>query len=305
MRTSFPIVLTAFSLLATAVLCRADSNVVISAFASPEYTRRKYEGERIKPEKYVVMQGQYFEGATVDRSIERMPFRRILDFFAPELARCEYWPAPNLREADLLVVVHWGTTVRMPLTTEMRAQSTTVTDTSMNVDVIARNALIQQYSFGDQAGIGAWMNAADPALQQLTLDNIEVVTEQVRTEFGMATNAQLLGYTGTLRKLNTTLNIDPLEITLKSDMSSERYFVILRAYDLHEKVPPGKPRTAVWTLHLNMRSPGMNFSRALDRMSATATKYFGRASDGVVTIAPRLREGKVEVGTPVVIEKGR
>ena len=284
-------------------LCRGDSNVVVSSFASPEYTRRKYGGEKILRESYVVMQGQYFEGSLVDGSIDKMPFDKILAFFAPELARREYWPAQTLREADLLIVVHWGTTIRMQSSDELRVRENPITDMTESQEMITRRALeelVTENPYGN-AVVGLFLATHDPISDQFQHDNLDSGTEQLRSSLNHATNAQLLGYTGALRKLNSTTTIDPLEITLKSDLASDRYFVILKAYDLHEKISPGKTRRAIWTLHLNMRSPGINFRAALDRMSATAADYFGRASDGVTTIVPRLREGRVEVGTPVIV----
>jgi hypothetical protein len=94
-----------------AVCCLADPRVVVSATANAEYTQRKFGGEKTTPESYVVMQGHYFEASIVDHSIDRMPFRRIAEIFAPELARRQYWPAKDAKDADLLIVVHWGTTM--------------------------------------------------------------------------------------------------------------------------------------------------------------------------------------------------
>jgi len=123
----------------------------------------------------------------------------------------------------------------------------------------------------------------------------------VRSDLGLATNAQLLGYTGALRALGTTLGPSTDEATLRFDLVGERYFIILKAYSLRQKIAAGQPRRAVWTLHLNMRSPGTNFREARDRMSVTAADFFGRLTDAIQTVHSRPRDGRVEVGTPVVV----
>jgi hypothetical protein len=297
---SLALVLAALALALTfATSSRGDENVVVSAFANANYTQRKYDGDKIRRETYVVMQGHFFEGFVVDKSIEKIPFRRIMDVFAPELARREYWPAKNLTEADLLIVVHWGTTMRQPSSNEMRARDSVITDMSESSAVITRRQLSEGLS---NAGLAALLSTHDPVADQRQLDLLDQVADLARTDLGFANNAQLLGYTKQLRGLSTTLGIGADEVMLRSDLNSERYFIILKAYDLHEKTTPGITRRAIWTLHLNMRSPGTNFHAALDRMSATAVDYFGRATDGVTTTRSRPREGKVEVGTPIVIE---
>jgi hypothetical protein len=93
------------------------------------------------------------------------------------------------------------------------------------------------------------------------------------------------------------------EITLRSDLNSERYFIILKAYDLKETLNPGQKRRAVWTTHLNMRSPGRNFPSALRLMGNVGTDFFGRATDMVATARPKLREGRVILGPLVIIEE--
>jgi hypothetical protein len=297
-RASFPIVLTAASTLLFESWCRADSNVVISSFANPEYTQRKYGGEKIQAETYVVMQGHYFEAPTVDHSIDRMPFRRIMDFFAPELARREYWPAKGMADADLLIVVHWGTTTRQESADEMRARTSAMTDMSPT----EHPDLIAQKQMGDAGGLGALLQSANLSAQQYNIDSLELLTDIERTDLGNASTAQLLGYTRELRKLSNTMGISTTESMLKSDLTSDRYFIILKAYDLRAKPGAGRPFPTVWTLHLNMRSPGINFRSALDRMSAAAPEYFGRATDSVQTVPPHLKATKVEVGAPVIVK---
>ncbi|MEO6569504.1 MAG: hypothetical protein ABIO94_12130 [Opitutaceae bacterium] len=281
--------------------CHADPNVVVSAFANPEYTKRKYGGEKPLRETYVVMQGKYFEAPIVDRSIDRMPFQQILGFFAPELARREYWPAKTASEADLLIVVHWGTTSREVSSAEMLGRDSPVSDTSNHPDVLIQDLAVRQMP----AEMGFIFSVADPAGAQRRQDHLEVVTDQVSADLAHASSAQLLGYTRDLRRLSSSLAVTTEEISLRAHLTSERYFVILKAYDLRQKPEPGMARRAVWTLHLNMRSPGTNFRIALDRMSVASADYVGRGTEEVTTVSPPHRDARVEVGTPVVIGENK
>ena len=121
------------------------------------------------------------------------------------------------------------------------------------------------------------------------------------TDYSRANASQLLGYSKTLRELGTRPMYSSAEATLYSDLNSERYFIIVKAYSLRNRPAPGTRQKALWTLHLNMRSPGNNFRTALDRMASTSVDFFGRTTDLVTTVPPKKREGRVEVGTPVVI----
>ena len=79
---------------------------------------------------------------------------------------------------------------------------------------------------------------------------------------------------------------------LRFDLTTDRYFLIVMAYDLHEPLTRGKTRHAVWILHVNIRFSSDNSESALSRMSQASADYFGRNTDEVKTIVPRIREGK-------------
>ncbi len=270
----------------------ADPNVVVSAAANPEYTARKYGDGTTTPETYVVMQGNYFEGYTVDRSVDRVPFRRIAEIFAPELAKRNYWPARTTQEADLLIVVHWGTTNPPPSNQELRAQTSVlpsyVADTELN---------IQSRYYGAPNDIASVMMGElnGEVVNVRRFAALEIGTDQLANKSRYERIALLLGYARPeLRQLMTI----PVEWnSFQTNLREERYFIILKAYNLHASTPAERSR-AIWTVWLNMSSPGNSFQTALDRMSAVAADYVGRTTDRVETVG-EPREGKVTIG-PVV-----
>lgn len=94
----------------------AEPLVTVIASANAEYTQHKYDGGKTASETYVVRPGQFVGGNIADGSLDHMPFRRVAEALAPELARREYWPAKDAKDADLLLVVHWGSgAVQWPL----------------------------------------------------------------------------------------------------------------------------------------------------------------------------------------------
>lgn len=280
----------------TASCCLADPRVIVSATASPEYTQRKFSDGKVAPESYVVMQGRFFEGNIVDRSIDRMPFRHIAEVFAPELAKRQYWPAKDPKEANLLIVVHWGTTTPRMSTMEMKAQ----TSPMPNVSAARENKQMRMESAGPNDFVGGLLaEHMSEDSQLLQLEHLDQLGDQIANDYSSANSAELLGYSKTLHQYTQRALQPAEEYALRQDLGQMRYFIILRAYDLRAATPAER-RRAVWTLHLNVSSPGNSFDMAIDRMSLAAMNYVGRSTDTVQTVLPRVREGKVEIG-PVVI----
>lgn len=281
------------------VVLSADEHVAVSASADTAYTQRKFDGAKVRPESYVFMEGTFVPGQTVDRSIERMPFRRVAEFLAPELARQQFFPAPDAQGADLLIVVHWGTTTPRTSAAEMQGKVT------LSLDV-AQERNLQKETGGQAAGStdgsAAWLSAGSEIDRQLGFEQAERFTDTLDSDYVNANNAKLLGYTKSLKQYEQRAFGSAEETTLRSDLTTERYFVILKAYDLKAPLAPGEKRRAVWSAHLNMRSPGNNFGTALKRMGLVGADYFGRSTATVETQRPKVKEGRVILGPLVIIE---
>ncbi len=281
----------------------ADNNVAVSSSAAPKYTQAKFENAQPRRETYVFMRGRYFEGRTVDRSLDRLTFRELVEPIAQALAQEQYFPAKDVRSADLLVIMHWGVTKPHITIDETRVQPPPQLDPSTGapthtVSDIANNETVL-VTGSDPTIAERYTNVTTEADMRVGFEEDDRRTESFAAEFDDANNIKLLGYGPHLRALAARPFQSTTEATLRSDLTSERYFVILRAYDLHD-LKERKPH-AVWTLHLNFRSPGHNFTEAVSFMSDVAVNYFGRPSDGVATVPPKLRKGKVELGEIKII----
>lgn len=289
----------------------ADPHVSVVSFASPAYTQRKFNGGEVQPESYVFMAGRFVSGITVDPSIDRMSFRRIAESLAPELARQQYFPATNYRAADLLLVVHWGTT--RPAQEEQPPPDNRVLKDATGTTAPGVNEGLQLRVWEDPAG-GLDENAermfsiADQFPDTPTGADSHAVTnpflqagEMATRQMAMADNMQLLGYARTMRRQSGRAVVSAEEESLRFDLFTERYFVVIQAFDLRQPVPQGQRRRPVWTVHLNMRSPGTDFARALNSMGRTAVDYFGRNIETVQIVRPKIREGKIELGEPIIL----
>ena len=276
----------------------ADEHVAVTASAATAYTQRKFDGAKIRTETYVFMEGSFIPGQTVDRSIERMPFRRIAEFLAPELARQQYLPAQEAKSADLLIVVHWGTT--SPRTPAAEMQGTTTINLN-HAQERALNNEINALAAGGSDAMAAWLSTGSEIDRQAGFEQTERYTDNLDSDYATANTAKLLGYSKSLQRLGKNIFGSTEETTLRSDLCTERYFIILKAYDLKEPLTAGQKRRAVWTAHLNMRSPGKNFPTALRQMGNVGAGYFGKSTDTVETRLPVVREGRVILGPLVII----
>ncbi len=277
----------------------ADNHVMVVALAEQDYTRAKFDDGKSKAESYVVMPGNFFGGSTVDRTLERMPFRKIAGLLAYELAKREYWPAQDPNQADLLMVIHWGVTSPRATTHEMTGRTSLSTDVStshesLNASLMAveeeqSNAAAVQWDVGERSSINT-LYAEDVLRQQ---------GDQAAAEADQQDSARLLGLVKSLRRAQQAFVPTVNDIAVQHSLKEERYFIIVQAYDLR-RWEKGKVNQSVWTIRLNIGSPGKNFEEALVRMSRAGVNWFGRTTDDLVMVRTKEFKGEVEM-PPIVI----
>jgi len=269
-----------------------DEPVAVKAGADQDYVRKKFadRGASPKSESYVFAQGSTFGGLLRDPSLEHTQFAEITRVLAPDLAVQRYYPSPDPKNADQIIVVHWGITG-----IDEGASLDQLDFDKLNKDVAGYNSGVKR------AGI------SDPSY---LLSDLDVINGRSGAAGGWPDlNAQLLGYAAELQKeeyrsLGVASGMTELNHRLREELSDERYFVILMAYD-YNSVKGGrkgaKPKL-LWSTHFSMRAIGHNFTTALPAMSKVAASYFGRNVDGLLLDAQRIPEGRVEIGEPKTVE---
>lgn len=96
------------------------------------------------------------------------------------------------------------------------------------------------------------------------------------------------------------LNHNQDTMDLVEESFSSCYFVVASAYD-YAAMRHGK-RVLLWRTKMTVNSSGISMGESLPTLVTTAGPYFGRDMTGPVTLTHRIdREGKVEVGEPVVV----
>ena len=87
-----------------------DETVVVNARVFNGYTRTKLPDGTFKPEHFAVGQGGQWKATMVDKSIDRLPFKTIVQTIAPPLVAQGYLPSADPEQIDLLILIFWGTT---------------------------------------------------------------------------------------------------------------------------------------------------------------------------------------------------
>jgi hypothetical protein len=294
--TPFAILIAAF-VSVSGLRAEHSDPVAVLASADPDYAKQKFSGSgaKPKPESYLFAKGRFFGGELRDSSLEDARFSFITDTLAPALAKQEYFPAREAKNADLLIVVHWGTT-------DVDEQGQWLEKKALS-DAITNNAAAN----GSTKGSNGNMKAT--ATENAQLDASLLDAAQGSVSHSMAGNEQLLGFSQAVQKEDdrsaaVASGITQEDYDLQDDLLEERYFVILMAYDFAAVRTHQKPRL-LWSIHFNMRSPGHSFTSALPAMSKVAANYFGHNVDGLVLNAAKVPIGKVEIGEPKTVEDGK
>jgi len=267
--------------------------------ANGTYLERRLADGKPKRETYVFMEGNRLEGTSRDRTFEITTFREIAEFLAPKLTQQNYWPTPAVKDADLLLLVHWGVTSPRASLNDMTARVDLGTNLASTSAVFADSSAFRDYEQAMGGDISLNLNASEQRMYQI--ENIAEQDSQTIQGYG---TARLLGYTETLLKLSQSSRYTEEQFTLDSDMRGERYFIIVRAYDLHAATKEQRNRP-VWVLHLNTASPGNNFKTAMASMSEAGGRLFGKNTDGVATIRTDVPAGEVKLHDIVIVGEAK
>jgi hypothetical protein len=292
------LIIIAAAAVAPALRAEHADPVAVLASADPAYVRSKFPGTGAKPraESYLFAQGRFFGGGIRDGSLEHMQFLDIARILEPALAKHDYFPTGDRKAADLLLVVHWGST-------DVGEQDQWLAQRAAG-DVFGAKAPSEARNAPGHGAIGA----AD-SNEGISLSLDEMQSEQNLTARSAVSNQQLLGFSGAIAKEESrsaaiASGFSQEDHDLRDDLLEERYFVILMAFDYHAIVKGAKPKL-LWSIHFNVRSPGHNFATALPMMSNVAADYFGRNMDGLVIDAGKVPVGRVDIGEAKTIDDAK
>lgn len=266
----------------------AEEVVAISSVTFNGYTRERQPDGTFKPESFIFGEGGGWTRPISDPAMDKIKFPQVARTIAGPLAKMSYHPTRDPVEAGLLILVFWGST-----------QGSRGHDPSQSVDRAA--AAIGDYSRStqlDSAGeAGRPVNtntaegaAMDAALWQLALSNRE--RDQLDDR-----NARILGYTEALETARFVQHM-AMGRDLLDEIGSNRYYVVLQAYDNRVAVREKKLKP-LWTTRLSVSEDG-DFARALEAMVWTGARLFGQDSKGLRR--REVHEGSVKLAPLEVLE---
>lgn len=252
-----------------------DASIAASAIAGSDYVRAHDEKGVLRPESYVFAEGRYFPGNTHDGSLERMTFPAVTKILAAGLAKQNYFPAAKVEAADLIIMVHWGTTEIYE-------------DPQRDLNQQALNDATSSYNASIET-----TGKADPSALNMALSDREGA--QQGTAAAINRNAVLLGYARSLQRERHGFVPSTEEITMTNELAEERYFVVLMAYGNQVRLKDKKSKP-LWVTRLSVRSPGHNFTEALPALAKVGAEVFGQQHDDLVRVNTSLNRGSVKLG---------
>lgn len=298
-------------LLAAAPAAGLQDAVTTAVFSQADkgYKRKKAPDGSWVREYYAMSNGGLLPGTTRDGTVDKVRFATLAGTLAEHLARQGYFPATEGREPDLLIVIHWGTTIpfsdgtyrgHIDRTAATMNALSEMNRNSQRGDPPAGTADNPPQAESSLTGSVEDMQrqaAADAvASQMITQDLFNKARDQANER-----NARLLGY---LREINEANGIQRLAggadryNDLIGDLEESRYYVIISAYDFRRTVREKSPKLQ-WVTRVSIRSPGNSFDGRMSTMVANASRYFGRESGRLVRQYERA--GTVEIGEATVV----
>jgi hypothetical protein len=270
---------------------RPYEDIAVNARVFNNYTRKKLPDGTLKPERYAFADGGRWDVGRVDKSIDALSFTQIAETIAGPLRTQNYLQATDPEQTDLFIMVFWGTTAGAA-GGEYGNTNSAVFDGIRNVAAAPPRPDEDVHSDANLLS----RIASDGLETALMVNRSE---NQVRDQNNV-TNARILGY---MEAYQNALELGEVGFTMSRDVIQEleasRYFVVLKAYDFRVAWKE-KKRKILWEARFSIVERGNKFNEQLLAMTQSAARHFGRSTHGLVR--QNLPEGKVQTGTPTVVE---
>ncbi|WP_221032068.1 hypothetical protein [Actomonas aquatica] len=297
----------------------AAKPVALKATADEDYVAgRLDESGQPRIQKYVFLEGKFYGGAVRDRTLEKTEVAEVARALAPYLARKNFFPTNDEREADIVIAVHWGVSVALSynydyinnLMEQAREQQRLEADSYFN-NYTAADSIAAGSPVDISADSGNVPDYAQQLLKEASAERAaapdydwaRMAIARTEHEVSLSTTATLLGFSDTLNLDSERAFTGEDARTVYAMLDEDRYFVVLAAYDL-KAIRNGESKNRLWIARISIPSAGTNFTDALQRLGDVGSDFFGENSD-ILTIRrppPKKQKAEVEVGEPVVVE---
>lgn len=250
-----------FALASLAMGKKGETRVLVDSFAEKSYLKKKDAGESARRETYHMVEGKSHGGVIRDSSLREVAFIEVAEGLARELETRNYFPAQAKEEGDFVIIVHRGIT---------RIEADW--DELFPVDDSEEAA-----------------EESDEEEEELT--NPETYLREEGFSNAEQDNAQLIGFDRALQRRGL---MPQDELELQEMLRSERYFLVLMAFDWQKMQKTGEKKL-LWSTRFSMDAIGVGFDDAHFALSRGAANYFGTNLDG------KLGKTKTFVGPGEVV----
>ena len=277
MKTPIRLTLIAAALALVSPLSASDVlTVSVSSAAAKNYRRVKQADGSYQPENYVIANGGQFPGTTRDESFDRITYPQVAGIVAQHLAAQNYFLAPKVRDATLLIAIYWGETIPF---------NDTNYDRAVNNAAVAINNY--QASRPSQPSLAARINGnsalksgadagGDVGAVEFSMAQVEMENRQ--RDMSNLDNAKLLGYVDAInerREIPPWADVAGLVREMESDVEESRYYVVVAAYDFTAMKERNRKELR-WVTRISVGSQGNAFNERIAQMVASAADSFGQ-----------------------------
>ncbi len=249
---------------------KGETRVLVDSYADEDYLKGKEADDALKRETYHFVEGKFHGGNMRDPSLREVSFMDVAESLAAELRKRNYYPAQTQEGGDLLIVVHRG-----------------MTQIEADWDELFPQDDLDDDSFSDSEE------------EDGTEESPGTILDETGYTYREQDNAELIGFDRALKR--SSLNVQE-GFELQDMLRSERYFLVLMAFDLRILRETGEKKL-VWSTRFSLDAIQTNFEDAHFALSRGAANYFGTNLDGKLgKTTTHLGSGEVETGELKVIE---
>ena len=282
-------------------LARASNESLVTSVysnVSNGYHRQQLPDGSVQPEYYALANGIYTPGLGRDHSIDAVRFPQMAKVVAQLLALKNYHLAPDAKTADLLLLITWGTTVPHD-DAGYRTNAESMFSAAHHL-VAATAAVKASENAGHRGSTTDGIQSPLRSVRDEARDSFEgeLLQMQMFNDVRRAAderNARLLGYVDAINQLDTPAQFagaGAARDDLVTDLETERYYVIISAYDFRAAKEGGKQKL-LWSTRVSIQAQGNKFNEAVTAMLARASRYFGQDSGRL--LRQYQPEGKVSL----------
>ena len=285
-------------------LWSADEPVAVFSTTFNGYQRTRLPDHSFKPETYAFGEGGASGIEEPHGATGKLTFMRVARAAALPLAQANYVPSSNPDKTSLLITVFWGRTLG-----SRDAAHSFIANVQTGYGGALGPSQPGKSSFGSSVNgpaaptAGLHSAGAKAALLDVSAANTDALIEQASLDnprFDQIddSNARIVGYSEALFRARHSPN-SFVSREVVDEVAHNRYYVILQAYDFRLAWKEKKLKL-LWEARISVAEDDNDFDQLLDRMLVTATRSFGRDSNGLQRAY--VPEGKVIIGPHRVIE---